>query len=224
MSEDTKVCPYCAETIKEEAVFCRYCGRELVPKEASDISKGRPKKNGFSKLVWVLVGIVVGGVVGVGSCAGFYFLGLLADGDFAGVSTLPGSPEGLARAFTEAIAANDCERAKTFFAPDKQDEVNTVAICRGSEYNALSVSIENVVVRDLSPTEKSIHFLGRFTYEKHSLWRLENVQALQQGWSEIACSEWEFRMERANGVWYVAPRSFYFGDADCVGDVTTFRP
>lgn len=60
MSNDTKQCPYCAETIKSEAVVCRFCGREL---NAGDSTKPSPttekKKSSRGTLLLAIVGIIV---------------------------------------------------------------------------------------------------------------------------------------------------------------------
>lgn len=34
-ADDTRMCPYCAESIKSAAVICRYCSREVTPDAAA---------------------------------------------------------------------------------------------------------------------------------------------------------------------------------------------
>lgn len=53
MVEATRICPYCAETVKADAKVCRYCGRELKT------SVERVSHN----LVSVGIGLAIAGVL-----------------------------------------------------------------------------------------------------------------------------------------------------------------
>ena len=63
MSDETKICPFCAETIKAEAIVCRFCGCSLVAEVAA-----QPQRKS-------IVGVLILAIIGV--CVVFLAIALL---------------------------------------------------------------------------------------------------------------------------------------------------
>jgi hypothetical protein len=55
MVEETKICPYCAETIKAAAIVCRYCRRELAESDLKEVRSDNKGGNLRKKKVWLAV-------------------------------------------------------------------------------------------------------------------------------------------------------------------------
>ena len=47
---DTKICPFCAETIKLEAVVCRFCNRELLAANKTQAAKQMKQDKALQQL------------------------------------------------------------------------------------------------------------------------------------------------------------------------------
>lgn len=63
MNDDTKQCPFCAETIKAAAIVCRYCGRDL---KTSEQVSTRPNVDTEVKEVKAKSGVMDGVKIGFG--------------------------------------------------------------------------------------------------------------------------------------------------------------
>lgn len=66
--DETRACPYCAETIRAEAVKCKYCGESVAPRGAPPVPPPPPSRPRPSGDLALVLGIIA--LAGNFICAG----------------------------------------------------------------------------------------------------------------------------------------------------------
>lgn len=108
------------------------------------------------------------------------------------------NPESVARAYLNALLANDCNKAGTYVAPDiRTSSTNDYTrFCGTDAYNEIvSMRIDETVIRDWNPLfgsgGKKVTFIGEITISyPHSD-------------SERQYETWSVYLEQLNDGWYV---------------------
>ena len=68
-----KKCPYCAEEIQDDAIYCRFCNNDITVEPTTKAGKKQKREQSWIKVLLVLIGLHHLWTIGIGFAGGGLF-------------------------------------------------------------------------------------------------------------------------------------------------------
>ena len=152
MSEQTNQCPYCAETIKADAIICRFCNRDLVkgstPIKTANVQKPPKKKSKRNIIIAVIASVVM-------VCCVLSVVALGTDTDES-ASSLPDSTNGDSVSSEDTLAETPPTATPPPLAPPIEEILATVEGMTDAQRNNYNEQLKGSIVKNWVGTIKDV--------------------------------------------------------------------